>query len=149
MVKLIADGTKIDLPSECIDIVYSNQLLEHLHPDDAILQSKEISKFSRRGGKYFCFTPNRINGPHDILRYFDDVATGFHLKEYSYSEIYALFRDTRFRRIGAFIGHKYIQVKTPIKILMLFESAMCHFPLRLRRIKYFIPIFGMKVITEK
>jgi len=40
-----------------------------------------------------------LSGPHDISAYFDDGATGFHLKEYSNEELYRLFLKTGFKNI--------------------------------------------------
>ena len=80
---ILSDGTSVPLPPESVDVAYSNQLMEHLHPDDALEQLQGIWRALRPGGVYICLTPNRVNGPHDISQYFDSVATGFHLKEYT------------------------------------------------------------------
>lgn len=78
---VISDGSSIPIPSNTIDLAYSNQLMEHLHPDDAYHQLKNIYAALKPSGKYICITPNRLYGPTDISKYFDDVAKGFHLKE--------------------------------------------------------------------
>jgi SAM-dependent methyltransferase len=78
---ILSDGCSINLPIHSIDVAYSNQLMEHLHPDDALDQLKNVYNVLVLGGVYICITPNRLNGPHDISRYFDTVAQGFHLKE--------------------------------------------------------------------
>ena len=70
--------------------------MEHLHPDDAVDQLKNIYNALVNGGKYICITPNRLTGPHDISKYFDNVATGFHLKEYTVTELSGLFREVGF-----------------------------------------------------
>ena len=80
---VICDGCSVPVPQNSIGIVYSNQLMEHLHPDDAFEQLQSIYKALMPGGIYICSTPNRIFGPNDISAYFDKVATGFHLKEYT------------------------------------------------------------------
>ena len=54
------------------------------------------------GGSYFCVTPSRLNGPHDVSKYFDTVARGFHLKEYTVTELEQLFRGVGFKRIQAY-----------------------------------------------
>jgi len=83
---IISDGCSIPVPQSSISIAYSNQLMEHLHPEDAYYQLKNIYKALNNNGKYICRTPNRLSGPHDISMYFDNVATGFHLKEYTITE---------------------------------------------------------------
>ena len=97
---LLSDGTSIPVPAGSIDVAYSNQLMEHLHPDDALEQLANIRRGLRPGGVYYCITPSRISGPHDISVYFDHVARGLHLKEYSYRELTDLFRRAGFRRVA-------------------------------------------------
>jgi SAM-dependent methyltransferase len=87
-----------------IDVAYSNQLMEHLHPDDAFEQLQNIYQALVPGGVYICITPNRWSGPHDISKYFDPVATGFHLKEYSALELIRLFRQVGFSQVKVYIG---------------------------------------------
>jgi SAM-dependent methyltransferase len=85
---LITDGRQIPVRPGTVDLVYSNQLMEHLHPDDAAEQLHNIFTVLRPGGRYLCMTPNRLLGPSDISQYFEDeVASGFHLREYSGREL--------------------------------------------------------------
>ncbi len=65
---VISDGTSIPVPPGTIDLAFSNQLMEHLHPDDAAEQLREIFKALAPGGTYLCFTPNSMTGPHDVSR---------------------------------------------------------------------------------
>jgi predicted SAM-dependent methyltransferase len=51
--------------------------MEHLHPDDAFEQLKQIYTALTPGGLYICTTPNRLTGPHDVSKYFDETAAGF------------------------------------------------------------------------
>ena len=73
--------------------------MEHLHPDDAIVQLTNIKNALTNGGKYICITPNRINGPHDISRYFDKEASGFHLKEYTFTDLNKIFKNIGFSTV--------------------------------------------------
>ncbi len=79
----LSDGREIPVADGSIDLAYSNQLLEHLHPDDALTQTSNVFAALRPGGAYVCLTANRLSGPHDISMYFDPEATGFHLREYT------------------------------------------------------------------
>ncbi|MGH8577478.1 MAG: class I SAM-dependent methyltransferase, partial [Gammaproteobacteria bacterium] len=83
---VICDGCTIPLPPNTVDVVYSNQLIEHIHPDDLVQQLGSVRNVLRQNGIYLCVTPNRLNGPHDISKYFDDEATGLHIKEYTNAE---------------------------------------------------------------
>ena len=93
---VISDG--LSIPAEDITVAYSNQLMEHLHPDDAEEQLDNICDALAPGGAYICITPNRLQGPHDVSRHFDEVATGFHLHEYTVCELANLF-SRRFSRV--------------------------------------------------
>jgi glycosyltransferase involved in cell wall biosynthesis/SAM-dependent methyltransferase len=101
---IISDGCSIPAQSNSVDVAYSNQLMEHLHPDDALEQVHNILGVLKPGGVYICITPNRITGPHDVSRGFDEEATGFHLKEYTTSELTALFREVGFTKVRSYVG---------------------------------------------
>jgi SAM-dependent methyltransferase len=121
---VLTSGTEIELPDESIDIVLSDQLMEHLHPDDAFDQLREVYRVLKPGGVYLCITPNRLTGPHDISVRFDYEATGFHLQEYDSSSLSSLLRMAGFSRVGfiAVIGiHKFTM---PHPILGCLEAAL-------------------------
>ena len=98
------DGLTLPLPQASIDFAYSNDVLEHLHPEDAQAQLTNILNTLKPRGSYFCVTPNRLSGPHDISRHFDRVATGLHLKEYTIGELAGLFRSVGFARVRAVVS---------------------------------------------
>lgn len=78
---IISEGCGLDIPPDTLDLVYSYQALEHVHPDDVIEQLQSVYRSPKPGGKYVRITLNRLDGPHDISRYFTRAATGFHLRE--------------------------------------------------------------------
>ncbi|MCP4898677.1 MAG: class I SAM-dependent methyltransferase [bacterium] len=85
-------------------IAYSCHFIEHLHPEDAEEHAKEIYRLLAENGSYVCVTPNRLLGPHDISKHFDESATGLHLCEYGYRELTRLLRNAGFRRVMALTG---------------------------------------------
>ncbi len=95
----LTDGVSIPVPPGSADLIYSNQLMEHLHPDDAHEQLRNIAQSLKPGGRYICITPNRLTGPHDISRGFDRHARGFHLHEYTHAELTRACLDAGFRRV--------------------------------------------------
>jgi ubiquinone/menaquinone biosynthesis C-methylase UbiE len=129
----ISDGIHIDMPDESIDVAYSNQLMEHLHPEDAIDQLAEIYRVLVPGGVYVCVTPNRVSGPHDISKHFDEVATGFHLKEYTTGEIQSLFREIGFDRFRVAVGPALICLLWPAGPSVRVEKILLHLPHGSRR----------------
>jgi len=130
---LISNGSSVDIQPETVDIAYSNQLMEHLHPDDAFDQLTAIYNVLVKGGIYICLTPHRFMGPSDISAYFDDVATGFHLKEYTNKELYCLFRRVGFCRIQSFFRIKCVSLTIPICPAIMTESLLNTLPHSLRR----------------
>jgi SAM-dependent methyltransferase len=126
------DGCDLALEDETVDVAYSNQVIEHLHPDDAITQLANIWRTLKPGGVYVCVTPNRVNGPHDISRFFDPIATGFHLKEYTYADLDRLMRQIGFVDTRAIIGLKGRFAVAPVPAMRAVESAALLVPPRIR-----------------
>jgi SAM-dependent methyltransferase len=131
---ILSDGSNIPLPLNSVNVAYSNQLMEHLHPEDAFEQLQNIYNTLVPGGVYVCITPNRLNGPHDISRSFDEVATGFHLKEYTVSELSELFRKVGFSRLRVYIGAKGKYLSLPTLPFIAIETLLDKLPHSLRKI---------------
>jgi SAM-dependent methyltransferase len=133
-------GTDIDVPPETVDVAFSDQLMEHLHPDDAAVQLRNIQAALKPGGAYVCVTPNRLYGPSDVSGYFEDVARGFHLREYSVREIRAIFRDAGFPRMHVYIGARGFFLRCPAFLVESLETTLEWLPRGLRRRVAGIPI---------
>ena len=147
---IISDGCSIPIPENSVTVAYSDQFLEHLHPDDILEQLRNTYKALTPGGVYICITPNRLSGPHDISKYFDKVATGFHLKEYTNTELINIYRKLGFSRVYIYSGGKKVSDLFPIKLYEMF-LAMLPYPLRkgiIRRLAFdallYIVIVGEK-----
>jgi SAM-dependent methyltransferase len=149
----ISDGCSIPVPEGSIDVAYSDQLMEHLHPDDAREQLANICRALARGGVYVCLTPNRLSGPHDVSRYFDEVATGFHLQEYTASELAAMFRAVGFRKLVALVGARGSHVAVPVAFLKGIEVLLSNLPRGLgKTLARGLPlrlILGVKLVASK
>jgi SAM-dependent methyltransferase len=130
---ILSDGTSVPLPPDSVDVAYSNQLMEHLHPDDALEQLEGIWRALRPGGVYVCVTPNRLSGPHDISAHFDSVATGFHLKEYTVAELSRLFRRVGFRKVQTLLGRQGVCIPAPVAPVVAGEAILGLLPPRPRR----------------
>ena len=125
---IISDGCSVPVPPGTVDVAYSNQLMEHLHPDDAREQLRNIHASLKPGGCYLCITPNRLSGPHDVSVYFDDVARGFHLKEYTNSELAALFRECGFSRVRVVLNAKLVRPRLPPAVFRAAEGILARLP---------------------
>lgn len=150
---ILSDGVSIPVPPGSVDVAYSNQLMEHLHPDDAVAQLDGIARALRSGGLYLCVTPNRVSGPHDISKYFDVVATGFHLKEYTFVELRALLRAAGFAAVTPYVGAGGVHLLYPGFLVRACEVFLGALPAPLRR--RFAPslpsrlVLGLRVVARK
>jgi SAM-dependent methyltransferase len=150
---IVSDGLSIDVQQGIVDVAFSNQLIEHLHPDDAAVELKNIYKALVPGGVYVCITPHRFSGPHDISKYFDEVASGLHLKEYTYSDLSSMFKEAGFSKIYALVGARGMYVPVPLKPLILLENLLDIMPKAIKRalshtliLRLFL---GIKVVARK
>lgn len=130
---VLSDGSSVPVPPSSIDVAYSNQLMEHLHPDDAFEQLENIYNALIPGGIYICITPNRLNGPHDISKLFDEVATGFHLREYTNLELSSLLRKVGFSQVKVYIGAKGKYISLPALPIVLYETLLDKLPYTLKK----------------
>ncbi len=149
----LSDGCSIPVPQGSVDVAYSDQLMEHLHPDDALEQLRNIYRALAPGAVYVCITPNRLSGPHDISRYFDERATGFHLKEYTASELMSIFRAVGFSKVRMLAGARGRYVALPALLFRLLEGALQILPRGWRKsISRSAPlrlILGIRLVATK
>lgn len=126
------EGVKIPLPTQSVAFAYSNQLMEHLHPDDAEAQLREVFRVLEPTGSYLCITPSRLVGPHDVSIFFDYEATGLHLREYDYRALRSLGLAAGFRRVEFHIVVKGVTISLPFAVGTAFEWVLDRLPARWR-----------------
>ncbi len=150
---VISDGISVPVPENSVDIAYSSQLMEHLHPDDALEQLKNIYRALKNDGKYVCNTPHRFNGPHDISMYFEREAKGFHLKEYTNQELAELFRQAGFKKVWSLTGARGYILPLPVVVLIWIERGLAALPKSWRKpISAFLPfkiLLGIRLVGQK
>jgi SAM-dependent methyltransferase len=122
---LLSDGVSIPLEDASVDLAFSNQLIEHVHPDDLQPHLREVRRVLRPGGRYVMITPHRLSGPHDISRFFDDTPRGFHLREYTCAE---LGRELRAAGFGTV--HKLLKLKRKLALLPVGVPALLEWALQ-------------------
>jgi SAM-dependent methyltransferase len=118
------DGVTIPLADGVATVVYSNMLLEHLHPQDAVRHLDEVFRVLRPGGVYVCRTPHRYTGPQDISQFFDAEATGLHLKEYTIRELRQVFGAVGFVPVQLKVRLKGRSVPLMTPVLTVAESVL-------------------------
>ncbi|MFD1063610.1 methyltransferase domain-containing protein [Winogradskyella litorisediminis] len=142
---ILSDGVSVPIGQK-VDVIYSDQLIEHLHEDDVKLQLKNIYNALNDAGKYVCVTPSRLSGPHDVSQYFSDKAEGFHLKEYTFTELDMLFKSARFSKVFGYYGAKGVFVKMPISICIAVEQMISWLPKTWRKNRVFISLLNIRIV---
>lgn len=85
------------------DLVFWNDVLEHLVPDDVPEFLRRIHSLLAPGGYLVTITPNWHMRPSDITADYHaprTTAIGFHLKEYTLGEVTSLLRAAGFSRVA-------------------------------------------------
>ncbi|HTI66260.1 MAG TPA: class I SAM-dependent methyltransferase [Caulobacteraceae bacterium] len=146
---IVTKGTRIPIARNSVDVVFSDQLIEHLHPDDAFQMHCEVFNAMAPGGVLICYTPNRVLGPHDLSRYFGKYEPdGLHLVEYSITELATLLRSVGFQSVRPLIGGKWMWIPMPLFILAAVESVLDRLrpSQRLRLVRFPLVKQGLKVL---
>jgi SAM-dependent methyltransferase len=151
--RALSDGCSIPVLAGTVNVAFSDQLMEHLHPEDAAEQLRNIYRCLAPGGLYVCITPNRLYGPRDVSAYFDEVATGFHLHEYTGRELRCIFAAVGFSRVRFYAGAHGWFVPAPSRLLAAVEGALGALPYRLRKPladnRPVRALLGLRVIAHK
>jgi SAM-dependent methyltransferase len=97
----VSDGVHLERfeSAASYDVVISDQVLEHLHPDDIGSHLRGVYQILTPDGRYIFCTPHCFSGPHDVSRVFKcDSPVGMHLKEYTHREFMAALQKAGFKR---------------------------------------------------
>ncbi|HET6349521.1 MAG TPA: class I SAM-dependent methyltransferase [Candidatus Krumholzibacteria bacterium] len=131
---LVYDGFNLPLEPGSIDLAFSDQLVEHLHVDDADWHFSMIAKVLAPGGHYVFRTPHRYTGPHDISQYFTKGdPEGFHMKEWTYGELRTVLRRAGYGKLTAIWSARAIALPLPLWIMVVKEKVLGLWPRVLRR----------------
>lgn len=129
---LIYDGYELDLPDDSVDVAFSYQFLEHLHPDDVDPHFSTIFRLLKPGGRYVFDTPHRFSGPHDVSKFFGDSLDCFHFQEWTYRGMIDLLEAHGFT--AAIIRKDFVIGNSLVKIVhQAIETAIQILPRSLRR----------------
>lgn len=131
---IVYDGYDTErVPDGSVDLVFSNQFIEHLHPTETRNHFALAHRLLRSGGYYVFCTPHYFTGPHDISAYFSDEPEGFHLKEWTIRELDVLLRDVGYKDTRAYWSKKGLKVPMPGPYVYLVEKLLGAVPKRLAR----------------
>ena len=149
---IVYDGYNLnEIESNSIDIIFSDQLIEHFHPEDTKLHFELAHRILKVGGKYVFRTPHSLTGPHDVSQYFSDEPECFHLKEWTYIEIKTMLMDLKYSDFCTHWRAKGIDLRMPYNYFAMCEQVLGLIPKRYRYIirvaaKYLIPsLYGVAI----
>ncbi|MBJ7332405.1 MAG: class I SAM-dependent methyltransferase [Solirubrobacteraceae bacterium] len=133
------DGVHLDRFAEpgTFDAVISDQMVEHLHPDDFLPHLRSARALLKPGGKYAFRTPHGPSGPYDSsLPFGFPLALATHLREYCFSSRVALLRSAGYREVLAERPSREGPVPSAayVRYLTFAEQQLDRLPLRLRRL---------------
>ncbi|MGQ3684422.1 MAG: hypothetical protein ACUBOA_05325 [Candidatus Loosdrechtia sp.] len=83
---------------------YSNDVIEHLHPDDALMHFREVPRVLNEEGRYYFWTPGKNSGPHDFTKNFYLKGVGVspmasYIREYNFAEMIEILKEVGYRKV--------------------------------------------------
>ncbi len=134
-----AAADPLPIPAGSIDLAFSSHFVEHLHREDLDAHLVEVARLLAPDGAYVCVTPNRVYGPHDISRYFDDEATGLHLSELTHRQLAAAMRAAGLRSVRGLRGVGVAPREVGLGPTAWLELVLTSFPAAVRRLLTALP----------
>jgi 2-polyprenyl-3-methyl-5-hydroxy-6-metoxy-1,4-benzoquinol methylase len=119
-----SDVVRFDV-AEAFDVAITDNVYEHIAPQDINDHFQSIYRALRPGGKVIMLTPHRAFGPWDVTRIVDNSncgwipARGTHINESTYGELAAAMRANGFTDLQAVhpktrLGLKVAQARVPV-----------------------------------
>jgi SAM-dependent methyltransferase len=137
---VIYNGYHLEFEESSVDVVFSDWLIEHLHPQDTMDHFQLAKQILKKNGLYLFRTPHKFSGPHDISEYFSDEPEGFHLKEWTYTELAELLKALNYSSWHGYYRVKGMWIKMPFTYLTFLEKTLRFLPTQYRKFasKYFL-----------
>jgi SAM-dependent methyltransferase len=146
----------VDTP---FDVVFSDNVIEHLAAADLPMHLNAVRRALRNGGLFIIIVPNRLFGPHDVTRikdvsYSNRIASqGTHLNEMTYSELIPILRSHAFaefrfpwmilnRRLPGLCGKPALAAFVE-RIVLLLRPLY-----RLRGVSRWMPRFSVMLVCQ-
>lgn len=143
------DGYTLKLPDNSVDLAFSYQFLEHVHPDDHEDHFRTVLRVLRPGGAYIFDTPHKFSGPHDASGLFAVEAEGMHLREWTYREMDALVRRVGFREAWTYRFGKCRPSALWNALTFGAEACVGALPVKLRKAVSLRLFLGVTMLVRK
>jgi len=105
----IQHGDVLDYdPPTKFDLIVMDNVIEHLVPDETPDILAKCYEMLGNDGYLIVLTPHSFSGPHDISKYyvpFGAKAEGFHLKEFSFTDMNEFLLQAGFQEVWGFPFH--------------------------------------------
>jgi 2-polyprenyl-3-methyl-5-hydroxy-6-metoxy-1,4-benzoquinol methylase len=105
----VQNGDVLDYnPPAKFDIIVMDNVIEHLVPDETADILTKCYEMLDEEGYLVVLTPHSFSGPHDISKYFlpfGSKAEGFHLREFSFTDMDESLRHAGFEEVWGFPFH--------------------------------------------
>jgi len=147
---VIYDGYHLNaIPDGSLDLVFSDQIIEHFHPDDVVDHFRLVWRLLKPGGRYVFRTPHALTGPHDVSQYFSFEPEGFHLKEWNFVELRTLLERQGFSQFIPFWNARGLHWPMSYRYFAWCESLIGRVPKRYIRplTRYLLP--SVSVVAVK
>lgn len=147
---VVYDGYQLDVAPQSVDICFSYQFLEHLHPDDIDPHFQIARRVLKPGGVYVFDTPHRYTGPHDISAHFTDKLECFHFQEWTHREMRKLLKKHGFSTTWVFRFGKPQRSYFANALVDGIELLMSVVPHKLRRklCQRILPSVGLVAVAD-
>ena len=123
------DGLSVPLKHGSIDVAFSYQVLEHMHPEDVPLHLSEVARILGDCGVYVLSTPHEASGPHDVSRHFGFELQTFHLREWSYRALEKALHEAGFKKVQPYWRGKTRRSHGLVHcIILALESCLAFLP---------------------
>jgi SAM-dependent methyltransferase len=120
------------------DLIYSDQVIEHLHPEDVSLHFQNVKKLLKENGRYAFSLPSSLIGPGDVSAHFGcKTAEGLHLKEWRYNELWPVLKNAGYTNVKSLLINPRLtggmHIYTPIQFKILLENFFSTLPKFIRK----------------
>lgn len=136
------------------DLVFSDQMIEHLHPDDVPSHFIAVKDLLKIDGCYAFSLPSALVGPADVSAHFKcKVAEGLHLKEWLYQELWPILKQAGFTKAKSLFlnprltGGKHIYV--PIQVKIMLEALFKPMPRKVRRLAGKVFVLSIFLVVKQ
>lgn len=129
---IIYDGYSLPMLRRSVDVLFSDQFIEHLHPEDVQEHYTLARSLLVEGGKYVFRYPHLFRGPSDISQYFSKTPTGFHLNESTFTATVNHLKQAGYSAYQCYWFLRSVRIPVPFWWVRATERLVEKMPLRYR-----------------